>query len=78
MNEVSRLYPAAIIRYRDGTVTQISMEWFDKMANEDVELLHYAICFHYKDEEREPVSFAYGTKEELEEGITSLVEQLDL
>ncbi len=77
IDEVSRLYPAAIIRYADGTVTPISLEWFDQMANDDVMLLHYAICFHYKDEEREPDIFTYETKDDLEEAIASLSMQLN-
>lgn len=77
MKRVSRLYPAAIIRYADGTVTPISLEWFEQMANDDVNLLHYAICFHYKDEKIEPDIFTYETKDALEEAIASLSMQLN-
>jgi len=76
MKRVSRLYPAAIIRYADGTVTPISLEWLEEMANDDVSLLHYAICFHYKDEESEPDIFTYETKDALEEAIGALSTQL--
>ncbi len=73
---IGRLYPAAIIEYADKTVTQISLEWFDKMANDDVKLLGYAIFFHYKDEEREPEVFRYKSREDLEAAIGELAAQL--
>ncbi|WP_457595845.1 hypothetical protein [Hydrogenimonas sp.] len=77
LEEVSQLYPAAMIRYADGTVTQISLEWFDEMANDDVELLHYAICVHYKEKERAPLVFDYVDREALERGLADLAQQLD-
>ncbi|WP_456453162.1 hypothetical protein [Hydrogenimonas sp.] len=77
LEEIAQLYPAAIIRYADGTVTPISLEWFDEMANKDVELLHYAICVHYKEKEKRPSVFPYEGREKLEEGIAKIAEQLD-
>ncbi|WP_456452387.1 hypothetical protein [Hydrogenimonas sp.] len=77
LEEVSQLYPAAIIKYADGTVTPISLEWYDGLANDDVTLLHYAICVHYKEKERKPSVFAYETREALDEGVAALAEQLD-
>ena len=76
-DEMSQLYPAAIIEYADGTITPISLEWFDDMANKDVKLLHYAICVHYKEEERTPTIFPYENREALEEGIAELAEQIN-
>ncbi len=76
MDSISRLYPAAIIEYADKTVTQISLEWYDRMANDDVKLLDYAIFFHYRDEERAPEVFRYATREELDEAISSLAAKL--
>ncbi len=75
MTSVSRLYPAAIIEYADGTVTQISLEWFDKMANDDVTLINYALFFHHK-EEVEPTVFTYTGREELEAELRLLAQQL--
>ncbi|BDY12024.1 hypothetical protein [Hydrogenimonas cancrithermarum] len=77
LEKVSQLYPAAIIRYADGTVTPISLEWFDEMANSDVDLLHYAICVHYKDKEKKPSIFPYETREKLEEGIGEIARQVN-
>ena len=77
LDAVAQLYPAAIVAYADGTVTPISLEWFDSLANEDVNLLHYAICVHYKEEEKPPVIFPYETRESLEEDIGELARQLD-
>ncbi len=74
---MSQLYPAAIIQYADGTVTPISLEWFDEMANDDVKLLHYAICVHFKEEEKEPAVFPYKDRAALEEGIAALAEQIN-
>jgi putative cell wall-binding protein len=77
LDTVRQLYPAAMIRYADGTVTPISLEWYDNMATEEVELLHYAICVHYKEKEKAPAIFPYETRESLEEGIGELAQQLD-
>ncbi len=76
LQEIGRLYPAAIIEYADGTVTQISLEWYEESANEDVKLLHYAICLHYKEEDRAPLIFPFESKEMLENEISSLASQL--
>jgi len=77
LNNVSQLYPAAIIKYADGTVTPISLEWFDDMANQDVNLLHYAICIHYKEDLKPPSFFTYESREKLEEGIADIAKQLN-
>ena len=78
ITEVTQLYPAAIIRYADGTVTPISLEWYDELANEDVELLHYAICVHYKTElEKDPLFIPYEDMEALQEGMADLAAQLN-
>ena len=77
LDNVSQLYPAAIIKYADGTVTPISLEWFDKMANQDVNLLHYAICIHYKEEAKPPSFFTYKSRQKLEEGIADIAKQID-
>jgi len=77
LDSVSQLFPAAIIKYADGTITPISLEWFDEMANQDVNLLHYAICVHYKDEGQRPSIFPYENREKLEEGIAELAGQLN-
>ncbi len=76
LKEISRLYPAAIIEYADGTVTQISLEWLDESANEDVTLLYYALCLHYREEETSPLLFSYQNREDLEKEISSLASQL--
>jgi len=76
LEDVSQLYPAAIIRYADGTVTPISLEWFDELANRDVELLQYAICVHYKERENEPLVFGYEDRDRLEAAIADLAHQL--
>ncbi len=78
LEEVTQLYPAAIIRYADGTVTPISLEWFDEMANDDVTLLHYAICVHFKTElEKDPLYIPYASMHALQEGMAEVAEQLN-
>ncbi len=75
--DVRRLYPAAIIRYADGTVTQISIEWYDETKNADVELLHYAICVHFAKEERPPAIFPCEDRGKLEEEIAAIASQIE-
>ncbi len=78
LNEVTQLYPAAVIRYADGSETPISLEWYDTMANEDVHLLHYAICIHYKTElERPPTYIPYKDMDALQTGMNDLAQQLN-
>ncbi len=76
LGTVQQLYPAAIIEYADGTVTPISLEWYEEMANDDVKLRHYAICVHYKDEEIKPSIFPYPTREALEQGMGDVARQV--
>jgi len=75
--DVARLYPAAMIRYADGTVTPISLEWYDSVADERVELLHYAICVHYKQESTPPLIFTYSDRAALDAGVAQIAAQLD-
>ena len=77
LNNVSQLYPAAIIKYADGTVTPISLEWFETNANKNVNLLHYAICIHYKEDLKPPSFFTYESRKELEEGMAEIAKQID-
>ncbi len=77
LKEIGRLYPAAVIKYVDGTITQISLEWFDKMANDEIELLHYVICVHYKKSDAAPLFFTYESREELEKEIDFLASVLN-
>ena len=78
LDNVSQLYPAVIIKYADGTVTPISLEWFETNANQNVNLLHYAICIHFKEESRPPLFLTYENRQKLEEGIADIVKQLNL
>ena len=76
LEDVNQLYPAAIIKYADGTVTPISLGWYDEMANRDVELLHYAICVHFKRKEKTLEIIPFEDREKLEEGIADIARQL--
>ena len=77
MEEVARLYPAALIRYIDGSETPVSLEWFDTLADERVTLLAYAICIHYKEKERPPLLFHYPDRDALERAVAQIAAQLD-
>ena len=77
LEDVAQLYPAAMIRYADGSVTPISLEWYDTMADERVELLHYAICVHYKQKETPPSIFSYPDRAALDAGVAQIAAQLD-
>ena len=78
LDNVSQLYPAAIIKYADGTITPISLEWFEANSNQNVNLLHYAICVHFKEESRPPLFLTYEDSQKLKEAIVDIAKQLNL
>ncbi|WP_456380399.1 hypothetical protein [Hydrogenimonas sp.] len=79
LDEINQLYPAAVIKYEDGSVTPISLEWFDEAigrGEKGVTLLRYAIYVHYKEKEREPSVFFYEDREALEREIGRIADQI--
>ena len=75
MAEVSRLYPAAMVRTGIGDEeTQISLEWVDTLANDAVEIARYAIFIHTTD--NAVSSFFYESRDALEIALEELTEQL--
>ncbi len=75
MDEVTRLYPAAIVKtgHEDET-THISLEWLDDQDPKKVEVVNYAIFFHLGDKSVHP--FFYPDREALEAAIEKLAASL--
>ena len=72
--DIKKLYPAGIIKTGfDDETTQISLEWLESEANDEIELVHYAIFVNTTDDKE--YSFIYSTKEELFEEIDKLAKQ---
>ncbi len=71
--EISRLYPAAIIKtgYEDE-VTQISLEWVDEQISkgQKVEIVHFAIFVYLKNQSVK--SFSYPDRTALENALDKL------
>ncbi|RUM66035.1 MAG: phosphomannomutase [Sulfurospirillum sp.] len=75
MKEVARLYPAAMVKTGEGDeVTQISLEWIDTLANDEVEIARYAIFVHLTD--NSVSSFFYETRDALDIALEDLAIQL--
>jgi len=75
MKEVARLYPAAMVKTGEGDeVTQISLEWIDTLANDEVEIARYAIFVHLTD--NSVSSFFYETRDALDIALEDLAVQL--
>ncbi len=75
MANVSRLYPAAMVRTGEGDEeTQISLEWVDTLAGDAVEIARYAIFIHTTD--NAVSSFFYESREALDIALEDLSNQL--
>lgn len=75
MDEVTQLYPAAMVKTGHGEeTTQISLEWLDTQDPNKVEVVNYGIFFHLKDKSIHP--FFYPDRETLEAAIEKLAAQL--
>ena len=73
--KITQLYPAALIKtgYADET-TQVSLEWIEVEAKGKVELVAYGIFVHLGEEEK--YSFLFDTREEMDEAIARISQQL--
>ncbi len=75
MQKVARLYPAAMVKTGEGDeVTQISLEWIDTLATDEVEIARYAIFIHHTD--NSVSSFFYETRDALDIALEDLSVQL--
>jgi hypothetical protein len=73
--DITRLYPAAIVfTGADQETTQVSLEWFDKLSKDKVELVTFAIFLHLKNGEVK--EFRYASRDLLEEAIITLASQM--
>jgi len=73
--DIKQLYPAVLVKtgYEDE-VTQMSLEWLEVESKGRVEIDGYGIFLHLA--EKETKSFIYRTREELDQSIAELAEQL--
>lgn len=74
--DIKQLYPAVLVKtgYEDE-VTQMSLEWLEVESKGRVEIDRYGIFLHLQDEEKQ--SFLYSSREELDQAIAKLAEQLN-
>ncbi len=76
LDKIKQLYPAVVVKtgYKDET-TEMSLEWIDVESKGSVEVVGYGIFVRMNEEQKE--SFLYETREELDESIAKLAEQLN-
>ncbi len=76
LDKIKQLYPAVVVKtgYKDET-TEMSLEWIDVESKGSVEVVGYGIFVRMNEESKE--SFLYETREELDEAIAKLAEQLN-
>ncbi len=75
LDQVARLYPAAMVRTGVGDeLTQISLEWVDTLATEEVDIAKYAIFIHTTD--NAVSSFFYADRAALEAALEAISAQL--
>ena len=73
--DIAQLYPAAVVKtgYKDET-TQVSLEWIELEAKGKVEISGYGLFVNLG--EKEKYSFVFDTKEEMDEAVGRVAQQL--
>ena len=73
--DITQLYPAAVVKtgYKDET-TQVSLEWIELEAKGKVEIVGYGLFVNLG--EKEKYSFVFDTKEEMDEAVGRVAQQL--
>ncbi len=75
IHEISRLYPAAMVKTGNGDeLTQISLEWVDTLKDEETEVVKYAIFIHTKNSAVS--SFFYQNREDLQKTLDQIASQM--
>ncbi len=74
--DITRLYPAAVVKtgHKDET-TQVSLEWIEVEAKGKVEIVGYGIFVNVGEENK--YSFMFDTREEMDEAIGGIANQLE-
>lgn len=73
--KITQLYPAAVVKtgHEDET-TQVSLEWLDVEAKGKVEVVGFGIFVNLREDEK--YSFIFDTKEEMDDAVGRIAEQL--
>jgi len=77
LKDIKQLYPAVLVKtgYKDET-TEMSLEWIDTEAKGRVEIAGYGL-FISIDDDNEKHSFIYKTREELDNAIGLISQQVN-
>ncbi|MBN2768983.1 MAG: phosphomannomutase [Campylobacterales bacterium] len=70
-----KIYPAAIVSSGvDNETTPVSLEWFDVLSKQKVELIGFSIFVHFNDGKTK--EFRYANRELLEEATKIIASQM--
>ncbi|WP_373032940.1 phosphomannomutase [Sulfurovum sp.] len=73
--KITQLYPAAVVKTgHEEETTQVSLEWLDVEAKGKVEVVGFGIFVNLGEDEK--YSFVFDTKEEMDEAVGRIAEQL--
>ncbi len=73
--KITQLYPAAVVKTgHEEETTQVSLEWLDVEAKGKVEVVGFGIFVNLGEDEK--YSFIFDTKEEMDEAVGRIAEQL--
>lgn len=73
--KITQLYPAAVVKtgHEDET-TQVSLEWIEVEAKGKVEIVGYGLFVNLGEDEK--YTFMFDTREEMDEAVGRIAEQL--
>jgi len=76
LKDIKQLYPAVLVKTGHGDeTTEMSLEWIDIESKGRVDIAGYGLFIRIGDEEKH--SFIYETREELDNKISNLSQQLN-
>jgi len=76
LKDIKQLYPAVLVKTGHGDeTTEMSLEWIDIESKGRVDIAGYGLFIRIGEEEKH--SFIYETREELDNKISNLSQQLN-
>jgi len=77
LKDIKQLYPAVLVKTGiEEETTEMSLEWIDIESKGRVEIAGYGLFIRISDEEKH--SFVYKSRDELNEAIGRVAEQINL
>ncbi|WP_200762112.1 hypothetical protein [Nitrosophilus alvini] len=75
VSEISRVYPAALVKTEEGEISPISLEWAESHID-SVEISGFSLIFYFKSESKPTLDIRYENFDEMVHDMELIFEKL--